>query len=74
MIGLVRHLLDVGAGGERLVGAGEQDAADAGVGIEAVDARPELLEQGGIERIERLRPVEPDHPDARRAYRRSIVS
>ena len=38
-IRLVRHLLDVGAGGERLVRAGDQDAADAGIGIEALRPR-----------------------------------
>ena len=35
--GLVRHLLDVGAGREGLLGAGEQHAADAVVGVERRD-------------------------------------
>ena len=36
---LVGHLLDVGAGRERLVRAGDHDAADIGVGLEAHRSR-----------------------------------
>ena len=60
---LVRHLLDVGAGGEGFVGAGDDDAADIGVGLEGVDRGGDLGDQRGVERIERLRPVEPDDAD-----------
>ena len=35
---LVGHLLDVGAGGERFVRAGDDHAADIGVGLERSDA------------------------------------
>jgi hypothetical protein len=31
---LVDHLFDIGAGGERLVRSGDQDATDADVGLE----------------------------------------
>ena len=63
-VGLVRHLLDVGAGGERLLRAGDQDAADAVVGIEGGDRLRQLGISARVERIERLRPVEPDDADA----------
>ena len=62
--GLVRHLLDVGAGGEGLLAAGDQQAADRVVGLEGVDRLAELDHERPIERIERLRPVEPDDADA----------
>ena len=38
-VGLGLHLLDVGAGGERLLAAGDDDAADAVVGLEGVERR-----------------------------------
>ena len=41
--GLVRHLLDVGAGGESLVRAGDDDAADIGVGLERVERRVKFV-------------------------------
>ena len=63
-VGLVRHLLDVGAGGERLLRAGDQDAADAGIGLERVDRGDQLLDERGVERVQRLRPVEADDADA----------
>ena len=40
------HLLDVGAGGEGLLGTGYDDAADFGVGLEIVQRRRQLLHQG----------------------------
>ena len=60
---LVRHLFDVGAGGERLVRAGDDDAADIAVGLEAVDGASEFAHQRAVERIERGRPVEPNESD-----------
>ena len=63
-IRLVRHLLDVGAGGKRLLRAGDQDAADVGVGVERVDRRVELGDQRRVERVQRLRPVQADDADA----------
>ena len=36
------HRLDVGAGGEDLVGAGDHDAADLGVGVESLELGREL--------------------------------
>src|SRR4029079_10217201 len=62
-VSLVRHLLDVGAGGESLLGAREHDAGNAGVLLERRNRRVELLEQRGGERVEHPRPVEADDPD-----------
>ena len=62
--GLSRHLLDVGTGRERLLGAGDQHAADTGILVECRDRLGELGVERRIERIERLRPVEPDDTDA----------
>jgi hypothetical protein len=63
-VGLVRHLLDVGAGGKRLVRTGHEDAADIGVGVEGLDRAEEFVLERGVERIERLRPIEADDADA----------
>ena len=51
---LVRHLLDVGAGRERLFRPGDDDAADGVVAFECVERRREFAHQRGVERIERL--------------------
>ncbi len=63
MKALVGHLLDVGAGREGLVVAGDQQAADSGVGLVAVERLGEFGHQRAVERIERLRAVEPDDAD-----------
>src|SRR5262249_9777790 len=47
-----------------LVRTGDEDAADVGVGVERLDRAEELVPQGGVERIERLRPVETHDADA----------
>ena len=60
---LVRHFLDVGARGEGLVRAGDDDAADIAVGLEAIDGVGKFAHQRGVERVERLRPIEPDQAD-----------
>ena len=57
------HRLDVGAGGEDLVGAGDHDAADLLVGVEALDRRGELLHQLGREGVARLGAVQPAEGD-----------
>ena len=62
-VGLVRHLLDVGAGRERLLGAGDDHAADLLVGLERVDRGGQFGVELGVERVERLRPVEADDAD-----------
>ena len=51
------HLLDIGAGGERLFAAGQQDATDAVVGFEIVDRRGDFPEHAERERVEHLRTV-----------------
>ena len=61
--GFVGHLLDVGAGRERLLGAGDDHATDVCIGLEGVDRRGQFLLERGIERVERLRPVEADDAD-----------
>ena len=57
------HLLDVGAGGEGLVVAGQHDRADRLVGFEFVDRRGELADQRRVQRVQRLRAVERDDAD-----------
>src|SRR5262249_21478375 len=63
-IRLVRHLLDVGACGKGLVRTGHEDAADIGVGVEGLDRTEQLVPQGDVERIERLRSIEAHDADA----------
>lgn len=46
---LVLHLLDVGAGGKGLVGAGQDDAADAVIGRKGAEGRVELVEQSRVQ-------------------------
>ncbi len=58
------HLLDVGAGGKGLFGAGKDDGADGPVGVEGLQRGIELAHQHRIQRIERLRPVERDQAHA----------
>jgi hypothetical protein len=70
---LARHLLDVGTGGERFFRAGDDDAADAGVGLQRRQRGHQLRDQRGVERIERLRPVEPDDADAAFGFDDDVV-
>jgi hypothetical protein len=58
MIALSRHLLDVGAGGERLLAAGDDDGADRGVALELVERVAELGDQRVAQRVQRLRAVQ----------------
>src|SRR5690606_39794217 len=62
-IGEVLHLLDVGAGREGLLRAGDDDRADARILLEAVERRVELADELRVEGIEGLRPVERDEAD-----------
>ena len=57
------HRPDVGAGGEDLVGAGDHDAADLGVGVEPLERGGELLHHLGREGVARLGPVQPQQRD-----------
>src|SRR5207248_9116793 len=50
---------DVGARGERLVVARDHDAADLGIGVEALDGGSKLLHQLRREGVSRLGAVEP---------------
>jgi hypothetical protein len=59
----LRHRPDVGAGGEDLLGAGDDDAADLGVGVEAGQLGEDLGPHLGREGIARLRPVEAQQGD-----------
>ena len=54
---------DVGAGREDLVGAGDHDAADLGVGVEPLERGRELLHHLGREGVAGLRAVEPAQGD-----------
>ena len=56
--GLLVHLLDVDAGGERLLAAGDDDAADFRIGLEAVERAVELRDEPRVQRVERMRAVE----------------
>ena len=62
--GGVGHLLDVGAGGEGLLAAGDHDATDALVLVERRQGVHHFIHQGRVEGVERLRPVELDDADA----------
>ena len=48
---LALHLLDVGAGGERLLAAGQHQAALPGVGVIGGEGVDQLLEHGRVERV-----------------------
>ncbi len=61
--GLIRHLLDVGAGRECFFRTGDDHAADGAVSLETVDGVSEFPHQQPVERVERLRTVERDEPD-----------
>jgi hypothetical protein len=58
------HLLDVGAGGERLLRTGDDDRADAVVFVERDGGRRDLVSQLRVQRVQRLRPIEGDPPHA----------
>src|SRR5262249_39661727 len=60
---LADHFLDVGAGGEGLVGAGDDDAADGVVHFELVDRLSEVAHQRAVERVQGLWAIEPDQAD-----------
>ena len=49
--GLVGHRRDVGAGGKRLVVAGDDDAADAVVAVEVQQGGTELVHQRVVQRV-----------------------
>src|SRR6185436_1810310 len=57
------HLLDVGAGGECLFAAGDQDTADIVIGLEVVDGRRNLAKHTERQRVEHFRPVQRDDAD-----------
>ncbi len=56
--GALPERADVGAGGEHVVGPGDDDASDLGVGVEALDRGRELVHQLGRERVARIGPVQ----------------
>lgn len=53
-----RHLLDVGAGGEGALGAGEEDGADGGGLLEGEEGGVEFGDEGGGEGVEGFGAVE----------------
>ena len=57
------HLLDVGAGGERLLRPGQHDRADRRVGVEGEQLVAEFAHELIAQRVQRLRAVEPDQAD-----------
>ena len=64
-VGLARHLLDVGAGGERLLRPGDDEAADPGVRLERIDCGAissiiaELSALSAFGRLSRISPTRP---------------
>lgn len=58
--GEVFHFFDVGAGGEGFFGAGEDDGADGGVGLEGAEGGVEFEDEGGAEGVEGFGAVELD--------------
>ena len=62
-VGFVGHLLDVGAGREGFFAAGQHDRADRGIAFQIVEGGSDLRDEGGVERIERLGPIERDDAD-----------
>ncbi len=61
--GFLRHLLDVGACRERLLRAGEQNAADRCITIEGIHCFIDFGHERCVERVERLRSVQTDETD-----------
>ena len=53
----------VGAGGEELIRAGDDDAAHLGVGVEPLQRRGQLRPHLRREGVARLRPVQPHQAD-----------
>nr|POF14306.1 hypothetical protein CFP56_03330 [Quercus suber] len=58
--GLAAHLLDVGAGGEGFVRAGQDGGADGGVLVEGAEGLVELEDERGEERVEGFRAMQLD--------------
>jgi len=61
-IGLLRHFLDIGPGGECLVAAGDDDAADSLIILESRQCLIQFGDQRRVERVQRLGPVERYQP------------
>src|SRR5690554_1146477 len=60
----IDHLLDVGAGGEGLAGAGQYHAADVRIVLELVQGLVQLIQHLGVEGVQRLGAVQGDQTDA----------
>jgi hypothetical protein len=67
-VGLGGHRADVGAGREGLVAAGDDDAADGVVAIEAGERGPQLVHQTVVQRVQLLRPVQADQGGLARTF------
>jgi hypothetical protein len=68
--GVGGHGADVGAGGKRLFAAGQDDAADAVVGVKAFERLAQLIHELVVQGVELLGPVQGDdaHFEAFRAF------
>lgn len=62
-VGQLGHLGDVGTGRERTVRAGDHHRADRGVGVEGAHGGDDLAHDLLVQRVQGLRPVEPDEAD-----------
>ena len=61
-----------GAGGEGLLRSGQHDCANRGVGLETFERRVEVLDQGRRQRVQGLRPVEPDEADGAMCFDKDV--
>ncbi len=68
------HRLDVGAGGEDLLGAGDHDAAHLGAGVEPLQLVDQLVHHLRREGVARLGPVQPQQRDVGSSTELSISS
>ena len=71
-VGARLHLLDVGAGGKGALRSGEHDAAHRVVAVPGLQRVDQFVEQRGVERVQRLGPVERDDADRAFHFRQDI--
>ena len=64
----VGHGRDISASGEGLLAAGDDDAADAVIGVEGLQRRAQVVHQGIVERVELFRAVQRDDAGAQRPF------
>ena len=73
LIAPLGHRADVRAGGEGLVVAGDDDRADAGIGVERGQGHGKLGCERVVERVHPLRSIEADHPDPAKRFNENVA-